>query len=436
MRLRNALYGGVGGSSGATMGWLAWIALVALRQDWKEVVASVIIGAAVGFIVHVTERYIETAREESAHPINRADKQRKKHADRHRNLKRSRSAVFTSATIFLALACEHLASHVIRLVAFPFMASVVGFFVPGAILAYALWHLRYTDFGDDLRCAEDALKAGILSGLAIGLIFASMNRSISALPPVAWSSVVWSSIAWWFAFSLGLAIAYVFLGWLLHKMFKYQLSSRFHALAPVLSVPIIIMTVLAFSAPVTQKTIRAESDFWRKSTGAPIEGLPSAVQGILVSVVNQMLTSGELPEAFWKQAEEGLHPKEQKTEPGNLREGGRSFFSGTIGCHATNLDARSVATASGTTQVSENQWSESVLCQQLDQGFTSDLVRSWFVLLAFAIGLGFGHRYERELRPETYDAGTETRQADMTALAWISISIAVFIILVIFHGAI
>lgn len=60
---RVALLGGILGSLGATIGWLLWIAIQAVARDWKVVLAPVV-GAALGYVIQWVEGYIHTARHE------------------------------------------------------------------------------------------------------------------------------------------------------------------------------------------------------------------------------------------------------------------------------------------------------------------------------------------------------------------------------------
>jgi hypothetical protein len=54
---------------------------------------------------------------------------------------------------------------------------------------------------------------------------------------------------------------------------------------------------------------------------------------------------------------------------------------------------------------------QKVLCAELRQGFSSGMVRSWIVMLLFAVGLGLAPMAEEKLRPLDYPS-SRTRRHD------------------------
>ncbi len=415
IRLRCALYGGISGSLGATAGWLVWVAVIALQENWKEVAGAVVAGACVGFVAHSIKEYIETAREEAAGPPSRAERQRRKHENRHHTRQRARAAVISTAAVFLILACEHLVSHVISLVMLPFVASVVGFFLPGAMFAYCCWHLPY-EGPPDIEALKSTMWAGIVSGIGVGLIFSLMNKVASGYP----------ALAWWWSFSMGMAFVYVLVSPLIQKFLKYRRNSTFHDLAPAFAVPILICLTLSFSDPNYQRKIR-------ESRNSPDWTAPAA--NVMVDIVDQMLVSGDLPETFWRKADEGLRHGAASggTEGAESKLGLR--IARRIGCDAVEVEDHKLgATSPGSQGSSEEEYSQAILCGQLKQGLASGLVRSWCVLATFAFGLGLGYRWERKFRPAEYRPESETLRSDFSALNRISLAILLFIAYVRWHG--
>jgi hypothetical protein len=414
LRLRGALYGGIGGSLGATVGWLLWIAVLAFQENWKEVTGSVLTGAAVGFIADLAENYLESAREEAAGPISHAERQRRKQHARHHSRKRARAAMLATALLFLGFAIEHLVSHVINVVLFPFLASVVGFFLPGAMFAYKCWHLPYKG-GWDFDCIEGAVAAGLLSGIAAGVVFSVMNRAPSFL----------QALAWWFTFSISLALVYAATRPLLRKTLKYHLTDTFHATAPILAVPLLIGLMLTFSDPTNQQIIRESRDF---------PSLTAAVENMWVDVVNQMLASGDLPEAFWKRAEQGLNDQASPhQESDEVQSPWGTAIARRMGCIA-NGNNSSALNNGNTKPNGEEQNSQAVLCKEVERGFASGIVRSWFVLSTFALGLKWAYGTERKFRPVDYGEDSDTRRKDFSALNWITVAIVAFVLFVCWRG--
>ena len=54
---------------------------------------------------------------------------------------------------------------------------------------------------------------------------------------------------------------------------------------------------------------------------------------------------------------------------------------------------------------------QKVLCAELRQGFASGMIRSWIVMLLFAVGLGLAPMAEEKLRPLDYPS-SRTRRND------------------------
>lgn len=76
------------------------------------------------------------------------------------------------------------------------------------------------------------------------------------------------------------------------------------------------------------------------------------------------------------------------------------------------------------TQAIEEQYSrQEVLCAELRQGFASGMIRSWLVMMLFAIGLGLAPMVEETLRPPDYPS-SRTRRNDRM-LAWTLAAIVV-----------
>lgn len=428
LEARIALYGGIFGSVGATLGWLLYVAFVALQQSWT-VLLSPIVGALVGFAVNGFERYLHTAQHERQHGVG-APEPEPSHERAPASPRARAIRIGAFAALFLGVVCEHLVGHFIREVVTPFLASIATLFPAGAVLALGLHGFSTKDkFGE-------RLLAGAILGLAVALVSALVHLALAGTVELG------SLIGWWVLVSLGMVL------WT--RPATGPSPGR-----AMLGVFVAVGITFLASVPAIRSTLE-KAPLW---IGPGMRALGAAVDGTL--------SSPEIPSSMWRKAEEEMRAHAASTHVVAHAEhsGWGGAIASAVGCGGASEEVpalvpvlpprppafppltpeeeeslKHLEVLELTRNLEPDERSEldrlkkkqrlaidiplpplpptpksrfGKLCDELRAGWASGLVRSWFVLLCFAGGLGVGVTLERSLRPPDYDRSL-TRRNDRT----------------------
>ena len=176
---RIALASSILGGVGATLGWL--ICLAVETGDWK-LVQSIVVGSVIGYVVHWGEHYVRAAIHES-----RGDP-----AAHHGTSHPLRALLWTAGGGFIALASEHLIAHMINEYLRPFLASLISLVPAGAIMGWTMNRGRKKD-ENLLQLLGDGLFIGGAISVVTGILWT-----------IAFGTVPWFAfVAWWGLIGVG-----------------------------------------------------------------------------------------------------------------------------------------------------------------------------------------------------------------------------------------
>lgn|GEM_PF-5759085 len=359
---RVALYSGIFGSLGATLGWILWLAY---KTGSGELLLTVAVGAAVGLLVHWVQHYVGIARHE-----NREGSWDAHEHEGHGSLKPARVAlIWATGFGFLGMASEHLVAHLAAEYLRPFLASIATL-LPASVLFGMVLHEGQTE-KDLLNKAGQ----GAFLGLTVALITVGLQFLIGA--PLKWGA----EIAWWAMVGIGIAIC----------LPEKKQCQFYH---PILGVGLAFLLVFVIAIP--------------KVSGF-LGSLPGPLKPIgtmLAVAANETIASPDLPAEFWLEAEKKHRAAEHLSEP----------LTPSDDPPVTDGGTDYVSRFQNPTMPSEEESGESRLNKELKKGMDSSLVRSWIVLLLFAIGLGVAPMVERALRPMDYPSSHTIRNDKAMAI--------------------
>lgn len=372
---RVALAGGILGSVGATLVWVVWLSL---RSTSSEAAVTILLAAFIGLAVHWIQHYVRVARQE-----NRGDA-----PPRHDTPGRQTILALAWATGFgfLGFLTEDLVAHTASLFLRPFLASLTSFVPAGAILAWTIGRGRDKDDNFVLLIAN-GLWAGALITIATGILW---TFGFGHAPWIALFS-------WWGLFGIGVqfvtgpernagrpgdpiaALVIVFVMIFLINLLPVT-GGSYRKLGPFSNLAVIVRTITAE----VQQSPAVPATFWLEAERRlAIEDVPDTAASIaplvapVVAASDSVVLRPTVPDLG--RAVRELTGPDTTTAPGRLVPWGR--------------------------------------------GSRAEFIRSWVMLLLFAIGTGLAPQVERALRPLDYP-NSETYRRDLTLTA----AILVFVV--------
>ncbi len=370
--MRRALFSGIIASLGASLGWLGWVAAQAFAKDWKVLLAPVL-GAVLGFIIQWIEKYIHTARHEHIEgeaPPDSAPAPNGQATVRN----------WLLALTFLGIACEHLVGHVMSEYLLPFLASLATLFPAGFVIGFVL------DEPKEEKHVFAEAAVGALCGFVVSL-------AALAVQLIMGGGVGYFSLAsWWIIVGIGLYVS-------------ANRSGGANPVRTVLGVVISLSLVIICSIPALVNTLEK----W-PYIGGVTRALSAAVDGVLVAP--------DLPAQFWVDAERG-----NQTQPADIARGPIDVSNSVLDKPYTPPQAtfaeQNAAVLQALTQGAPDPSFKrnATLRTEWDKGMKSGLVRSWIVLVLFAIGLGFAPMIEESLRPRDYPSSRTQTNDKRLAIA-------------------
>jgi hypothetical protein len=354
-----ALASGVLGSAGATFAWLAWIGV---RVHEPGLYASAVIGAIVGLAAHTVQTYVKVARREN----------RGESVPPHASLSHSSlmAAIWTLGGGFLGLVAEHVVTHVATEFLQPFLASLATLLPAGVILG---WTMSRGKDDDNLLLL---IANGAITGIAIALV-------TGALWLLAFGTAPWFPLlCWWGLVGIGMRIV-------THK-------ERF----AVGAADPIVAVVIVFALTFLLNLLPDNRDFYDHL------GALGAAPMMLKTMAEEIQSSPAVPATFWTQAEREFTASEtgdsaSAPTPATPRVTNDTALTAANLQHAVDELTLPDSTPHGLARA--------VI---VAPGSSAEFIRSWLVILLFAIGVGAAPWVERTLRPADYPR-SETYRKDI-----------------------
>jgi hypothetical protein len=461
---RRALYGGLLSSLGATTGWLLWIALQAFQQDWRVLFAPAV-GAVLGLLLHWLVHYVRVAGQEASGPPGPEAP-----GGRGRQPAVAAGRIGAVALLALGVACENLLGDLVHQMLVPLLASVATLFPVGFVFAWLFQPPSSSTSSDDNLLAR--VWGGALAGALAAAAAMAVHLLMGAFSPDhRLGDALGSILAWWVLLGIG---------------FGVTLGDRSgpHPLAPLGGVAIALGLVLVLSIPSLYS--------WVRELPGPLRalrlGVEWAVDGMLASpelpAAFWLKAEEQIAEAKakspgglgrelgwgavlarWIGCPELQPPRRPEAPLPRLHAPPRDplaprpppDFSRLLGALKKKEADRTAEDNQLLRQLAE-RWSREVnpalpgeaakpvpvvpgwpedpsqrrqdrLCRELRLEFGSGLVRSWFVILLFSVGLGVAPLVEGLLRPPHY-ADSQTRKNDQKLAVGLVVLLAVAVGLV------
>lgn len=377
LQSRRLLFAGACGSAGGSLAWLLWLFIHAIQRNHSTIFAP-IIGACLGSAWHWATHYLQTARRERARKV--------KIDSHHAHASSVITPVFAALT-FTGLICEHTLGGLAHEFFAPFLASLVTLFPAGAILGdIFLPVIGKTEVPK--APGSGRLLVGIFAGGLISCVLIAIHWLLLAGTPAhpLFPSIFLSLLGWWVLLSLWISL----------------LPGSIPLSTPALAVLLGALTVVVMP--------------WFGKL--PFKG-PFGIFVSLSSIVaDSSLASPGTPWEFWSQAELDLESSER---PSAHPLGWGDWLASLI----DKSNQRSLSPEE-LSQIHRSYWSADatrkeslaarrhLIANELRREFNSGLVRSWLVMLFFAVGLGVAPLIEDYLRPAQY-LGSATHRNDQTA---------------------
>jgi hypothetical protein len=358
---RIALATAVLGGLGATLGWLVCLAFE--TRD-RKLVQSIVVGSMIGYAVHWGEHYVRAAIHES-----RGDP-----AAHHGTSHPLRGLLWAAGGGFIALASEHLIAHMINEYLRPFLASLISLVPAGAIIGWTMNRGRKKDKN---------LVEPIVDGLFIGLVISVVTGILWA---IAFGTVPWFAlVAWWGLIGVGTHII---------------TGTERNAVG--LGDPIAAV-VMVFVATMLINFLPQTTSSYDKL--GPFKGIPLIIRAMAAGIQQ----SPALPAKFWVDAEK-QHEEEVATQ--KLEEQRNQYapvklklnLPDSIPVSIGLTPNRMVNVKKGLDDMA-NEWSKpspSWIDMFRNRAFLNEFIRSWVVILVFALGAGLAPQVELLLRPIDY----------------------------------
>jgi hypothetical protein len=378
---RKTLYFGALGALGATAGWFAWVAVAVLVAKWAEVWVSAVVGGVLGLVLEGTRRYRDAARART-----------EPETPRGRTL-----AVLvpmgSAAGIFVAVAGENSLAELIKEVRFPFLLSVMTFFVGGITV---------------LVVSSLVARLELFRGVALFVL----GWIVAPLPLLALNWLTGAGTehgaiaAWWVLITLvaGLAV--------MRSKRAVWLAVLAAAIAAVIVVPLMLLAglwPLELEAATTGRQLRP-------------------VMYAAVDLVEGLLAAPDVPAQAWSAAQRQLRSDgsipliEPRIPPGPSR------WLADIGRCA---DIPAVPDADNPARYLDRKRE---LCRQIIAATGSGWTRSLIVVGFFCAGLTIADRLERRWRPDDYP-NHPVRRYDRAALIAALTGLIVVITIIRWSGA-
>jgi hypothetical protein len=322
-------------------------------------------GVVVGMVADWIHHYVSYG---NSHPA----------APAHETSKAAVRTLLFGAVGIIISALEHVLAHGIAEQPAAFLNGLFAITLLGATMALAFWDnpIRNRVFEPHipglwhrlLSRWERIILGAIRGALAASIIYVLYGFAVYAISKGrAPAELVRSVWGWWFLAGLGIGSS-------------YGCGTRFAALVPVRG----LLFLAVFAAAILHPG--GEPD----DTGFP-------VAAIIRSALQHALAGPDLPAGFWQTAlggERPAHgqtqhePKESRSEKNTLS---ANFLYRWFDCSAQP-------------GAENRQAGKDHLCGQLAGGLSSPFVRSWLVVLFFAVGLGCARDLETRLRPANYQS--------------------------------
>ncbi|HEY3934881.1 MAG TPA: hypothetical protein VGL65_09710 [Gemmatimonadales bacterium] len=372
---RVALAGAILGTVGATLVWVVWLSL---RSTNREAAVTILIAAFIGLAVHWIQHYVHIARQE-----NRGE------APAHNDTP-GRQTVLALAWAtgfgFLGFLTEDLVAHTASLFLRPFLASLTSFVPAAAILAWTIGRGRNKD-DNLLLLIANGLWSGALITVATGIIWT-----------VGFGHAPWIALfSWWGLF--GVAVQFV----------TGPERNAGRPTDPVAALVIVFVAIYLINL------LPAAVAPYRKL--GPFSNIALIVREMAADVKQ----SPAVPATFWLEAERRLAIEDSPDTATAVVPAAAPAAAATDTAilHPTVPDlGRAVRYLTGPDTVTVP--SRAV---PWGTGSHAEFIRSWVMLLLFAIGIGLAPIVERSLRPLDYP-NSETYRRDLT----LSVAIVLFVV--------
>ena len=449
---RVAIASGLFASLGVTLAWILWLAWKAFNV---ELGTTIVVGALVGFIVHWCRNYLHTANYECAHPAS------KETAGPHGGSRSMTALIWATGFAFLGLASEHLVADMAARYLQPILGSLVTLLPAGMIFGISM-HLGSSKSKGLLDVIFFGLVSGALVALVTGLLWS-----------VGWGNAPWLPLfSWWCLVGVGMrfftpaerdstrfdhpvrGIVAAFVLMVLLSLLPDH--SVIYRIGPVRNAATLakMMAITVINAP------GMPAEFWldaEKHVGESRKDLPPAPShGAQAPRVAPSTGLRSTPRAAAKDEAVQTLSAEVRDRPAAQRSGVR--FTPPARWQSTAPDGRSssassqpasdpnhlnreleemnslrraipspgkpatLPSTSTATPTDEPSWPQ--IGAELNKEFDSPLVRSWFVLLLFGVGLGLSPRIERRLCPPDYPSSATFRK-DVTIAVFLLVAIAI-----------
>ncbi len=377
---RIALASTVLGGTGVSLAWLMYLGY---RMPDRRLLITAGVGALIGLAVHWVQHYVRIAASGGVED---------KDPPKNRGLG---AFAWALGGGFIALASEHLLTEALITYLRPFLASLVSLLPAAAIIGWAMNRGRSDD---------ENFFTFFANGLGIGLVIAVVTGIIWKIGfgTVPW----WPLISWWGL--IGLAT---------HLMTRRDRNAAKFT-DPVAAVVLVFVATLVLNLVPTNLPIYDKIGVFAT--------IPAAVQSMAVEVQQ----SPALPATFWTKAEQRLAAEQDSIQKaGSSRSSPRQPVAPIVSATPTATETlraspRMINPQRGIDSLLHGSVANHPsLHEQIESLHTPEAIRSWIVILLFALGVGLAPVVEGGLRPHDYP-NTETFKMD-TRLARFMIALLV-----------
>jgi hypothetical protein len=361
---RIALATGILGAVGATLGWIGWLTGKVL--SWP-LVLTVLVGAGLGVVVHWIRHYVQVARKESqgVAPHSAAG------AGDHRP--RSVVALFWAGGFgFLGLVSEHLVAHMAAEFLRPLLASLASLLPAGVIIGWRMNRGRPSD-ENFFQLIAEGLITGAMITLVTGFIW---HFGFGEVP---WFALV----SWWGMIGIGV------------RIMTGTDRNAVRLAEPVIAVVMVFAaTFLLNLLPTTRATYERF-------------GALGNVPLILRTMSAEIQQSPALPATFWLDAER-RYQEEHVEKKATIS---MADALGPARRDTTRSSLQGLGLSRAVSALTDTSIEHAAV--QETPGARTEYLRSWLVVLLFALGVGAAPGVERALRPVDYPS-SETYRRDIT----------------------
>jgi hypothetical protein len=338
---------------------------LALRLGDTQMIITIVVGAVLGLAVEWTRHYVNVARRES----------REATPTRAPGLSRpGRTLSWAAGMGFLGLVAEHLIAQMAQEFLVSLLASLMTLLPAGLLIGWTMSRGAEKDENLVMMVAN-----GILIGAAIAIVTGVLWR-------LAFGTAPWIALfSWWGLIGVGTRMV--------AKPGRHVMSPEDPVAAVLL---ILVLTLMINLLPTTRSTYDRFGAF-------------GALAGRVRAMAAEIEMSPAVPATFWRQAELDF----RKSHPGPRDSMGvtnkpKAVAPGTSSAQPHVDLPGAVARLVGP----DSSIRESGPAAHWDRATWAEFVRSWLVILFFAIGVGYAPVVERALRPVDYP-NSETYRRDL-----------------------